>query len=341
MAVRKAIILELNHLSMEKQQPRKPGPSNLRRWKETAKETLDDPRVQTFLRKMFTEQPQLPTDEMLETLDESMRDYAASWANATEMHLKEGTYDRMIEFFKPGKGLVLDVGCGAGGLVSRLRRNSVLGVDINNYSLAHAAANLAAAGMEPNVFAGSHISFDPEKGFILKPDPIMQQLDLGRANLVCDDIRTLSNTIRVLYNQGVRADMVVMTLFGGTSSYKKIEFFDILRAMQKGERIDQPFIYADVIDSIAKICHRGGRVLLGVRGSEMLEENKDGKEESLLPDMEKKLDIVRDTCIELPNERMFVDLTPVVKRDGEYKTVDLKEIAGSKMKLHLLDTIVK
>ena len=195
---------------------------NLAEWQESARELLNNPRLTRYLehldRGVKEYRASLPEGERpaefydhranllkfaeaaLPIQDESMRGYAGHWAALSAHHDQTGVYKRCVDFFQHDQGLLVDLGCGTGRFLAATNTGSAIGVDINHYCLQAAETLLAGKGPVQR-YSRSYISFDPERGFILKPYPVMN-VKLDGTTLLLDDIQTLHNTMGVLYNQG-------------------------------------------------------------------------------------------------------------------------------------------
>ncbi len=251
--------------------------SYLEVWTQSAVETLADPRVLRFLLEAhgITAPPAGFAEHYIRTFDTAMRSYATSWLQNVQSHQEAELYKQMAQHMRH-EGVWVDLGCGTGHLIAASDHDKVIGVDINGYQLQLAEATLRAAGRAVQRFGGSYISFAEEReGFIVKPDPVLEEVDLNGTILLCDDMTTMHNTIRVLYNQGVKADTVSFTLFGGNATYEGLRFIEGIKkhaAEAAGVEYKSSFEDLDtfsfvdtVIQNVHKICRSGGRFYMGIR----------------------------------------------------------------------------
>jgi SAM-dependent methyltransferase len=295
-------------------------------------------------------------EKLLPYQDESMRDYSEDWVKISQRHIETGLYKRILDFFQPDEGLLVDLGCGTGSLLAELPFDSVLGVDINHYCLQMAEEQLAKRGKPVYRFSRSYISFDPEKGFILKPHPLMEELDLSRTNLIIDDISQLDNTVRVLYNQGIKADMVTYMLHGGYTSVSPLQFIDLMRFRDYSDfwqtrRIDYMIDFENaVLDSMGQICRSGGRVLFGRR---MSVHDRSGRQltdahERMGQELAKRhsdvLDVVRTTTVPIIEEDgisgIVLSRKPIDMSGRDVET-DMPDLKDAKTELYLFDIRIR
>jgi len=236
----------------------------------TARETWDDPIVQRYLREIeLTGNPEGWPEDLIRYMDSGMKSYAESWDALTQLHTEEGTYRRIIDGFDIAPGVHVDLGCGSGGLLAELPFDSWVGVDINHYCLQAAEQRLNARGKNTKRFSRSHISFDPETGFVLKPQPHIFEHDFSEGLLLLDDAANPGNLLRLLYNNGIRADSVTLTLNGGVQYYQGIQFLDVMRKnslhVKNVPSMKGPDIVEEAFRIVPKICRKGGRLLLAIR----------------------------------------------------------------------------
>ncbi len=187
-------------------------------------------------------------DSMLPQQDEEMLKYANYWAIVTERHKQRGTYKKFIDFMKPERGLHLDIGTGAGGLIEEFPTSSVLAVDINHHCLKEAYRRIKATGKSVRKISGSYITLDKE-GFHIEPQRV-REVDLTQTNLVIDNIKSLANTKGILQHQGRQADGAVYALNGGHTDFLEMDAI--------------PSQY-DKIDDVARLCKHGAKLLLVLR----------------------------------------------------------------------------
>jgi len=359
------------------------GKRNLAFWKETVGEIIEDPRVSRYLaeldaraRRYIESLPQEERARLSRTLDgegdhkahvyqladallphqdESMRSYAESWFAVSQGHAEAGLYRRAVEFFNPQPGLLVDIGCGAGFFLKELPFRSVLGVDINHYCLQLAEVVLGQDRRPVRRYSKSYISFDPDKGFVLKPLPVMDELDFNQTNLLLDDGQNLQNTIRVLYSQGRKADAVAFTLHGGYSNKSALNFIDAMRFGDAEKFMRQRYLdVADYVDSIVrnigKVCRSGGSLFLGLRASVFHGENgalivdPDNIAQDLAERFKDQIEVERVTAIELEDENHsgIVTTPKRVLEDGSFEDVppELKD-SFRRYHLYLIDAKVK
>ena len=307
----------------------KPEP-NLTEWQESVVELLKNPRLTSYLeyldRRVKDYYASLPEEKRptgsydhkanllkfaetaLPIQDESMRGYASKWATLSAQHAENDIYQKCVDFFQPGEGLLVDLGCGSGQFLAAANTRSAIGVDINHYCLQAAETLLAGRGPVTR-HSRSYISFDPERGFILKPYPVMN-VKLDGTTLLLDDIQTLHNTMGVLYNQGRKADMVSFTLSGGYTNNSPLQFID---AMNLGGNFREEKmvkhaenIRASVINKLGKICKSGGKFFFAYR---MAAAADDGtfvdKHEEIGQEMAKlhpNIDVVRTSSLAMEDE---------------------------------------
>jgi len=245
---------------------------NIEELLESARATWKEPIVQEFLKKtridelvkVIGENFKVWPDDFIRSIDKSMKSYANCWAAASKAHSESGLYKKIVEAADIKSGLTVDLGCGSGGLLAELPDGWV-GVDINNYSLQAAEQHVRSRGKSVERFSRSHISFDPDSGFILKPHPYLLETDFKKNILIADDLRTFQNTIRLLYNQGVKADTATFTMWGGFSNYLGVEFIDWI-AKAWGKKEDNSLLLPErVLEYGPKICRQGGRLVFAVR----------------------------------------------------------------------------
>ena len=198
----------------------------------SAKDTLAEPKVREWLTGMtisggFSKEQLLtdfPVEQIIGFQEKAMRTYSINWGNGSNEQRKFGLYKAIAEFIGPQEGLGIDFGCGVGHLIAEIQKLSktpMLGIDLNSYTLQLAEQVLKSQGHDVTRMSDSHVSFDPMKGFILRPVPysLDTPVDLSGINLLCDDFADMRNTMRVLYNQGRKADFATFTLSGGKETY--------------------------------------------------------------------------------------------------------------------------
>ena len=302
---------------------------NLAEWQESARELLNNPRLTRYLehldRGVKEYRASLPEGERpaefydhranllkfaeaaLPIQDESMRGYAGHWAALSAHHDQTGVYKRCVDFFQHDQGLLVDLGCGTGRFLAATNTGSAIGVDINHYCLQAAETLLAGKGPVQR-YSRSYISFDPERGFILKPYPVMN-VKLDGTTLLLDDIQTLHNTMGVLYNQGRKADMVSFTLSGGYTNNSPLQFID---AINLGDKFREEklvkhgeVIRDTVISKLGKICKSGGRFFFAYRMA--VSENEvfvDGHEKigQEMAKLHPNIDVVRTSSLAMEDE---------------------------------------
>ena len=198
-----------------------------------------------------------------------MQDYAKSWDAVSIKHRENGLYSKIKTFMRPLEGILVDIGCAGGNFIAELDRPKVIGLDINGYALQLAQQRLSSEGQQASLHDRSYISFDPQRGFILKPYPISEELNLDGINLICDDVTSFDNTMRVLYNQGVKADSAVFLLSGGVNIHKYVGFLELLRTGKlPGSEAGMFEALTSVINNLPKICYEDSFVYFGIRGAE-------------------------------------------------------------------------
>jgi len=262
----------------------------LESWKASAQKTLDNPRVREFLAKFPKELlEKLPLMQSIDSLHSSMRGYARDWAELASAHETSGLYKRIVDFANLSGGLFVDIGCGAGNLLLELAKRkdiNLIGTDINGYLLQTAEAKLRDAQIATAIRDKSYIGFEPGRGLVLRPTPVMEELDLRQTNLVCDDFRDMHNLKRVLYNHGRRADGAFFTLTGGKSTYGPGEFIkmisEYLAKQDPEQQSPEQHDFFDVIDPIMRnlpaIVRKGGSLFIGMRGVLNSAQSSDTKE---------------------------------------------------------------
>lgn len=352
---------------------------NLPQWQESIREIMEEPRVSRFLKEWddqvsryiesLSEEERSKIDleettdhkagiykkaeHLLPVQDESMRGYAKDWSDVSHGHADSELYKRIMGFFQPEDGLLVDLGCGAGFFLSEVPFESVIGVDINHYCLQAAEQVLSQNGRKPRRFSRSYISFDPNKGFIIKPYPIMQELNLQETNLIADDIETMQNTIRVLYNHGRKADMVTFMLHGGYTNKSPIQFLEMMKydgldEFLKKTKTDAPSeIVDEAVEKVGKICKPGGRLLLGVRSGFVYDGEKfrRGTPEIFgqdIADKHNNIDVVRAASIPMMQENGLSGIEVsrhFMGKDSE--GIDLDEIKDEEYELYLIDARVR
>ena len=351
---------------------------NLAEWRQTVREIVDSPRVSRYLDALDQRAKDylasLPEEErtkiefsasqnhkthlyqtadlLLPEQDKQMKGYAGSWAEVSRQHAESGLYRQVVNFFKPEQGLLVDLGCGAGRFLAEMPEPAI-GVDINHYSLQAAESVLSERGRSVRRYSRSYISFDPDKGFILKPYPVMDEIDLTGTTLLADDIENLHNTMRVLYNQGRKADMVSFTLSGGYTNKSPLQFIEF---MQLGDKefweqrriVHDKDIMNSVLDNASKICRSDGRFFLGSRLSMYDAERNEyvDKHEELGQEIAKQhpnVDVVRTTYIPMIQEQGMHGIqidSRLQLPDGSLLPIpmDLKDVTYS---LYLFDMRVR
>ncbi len=255
--------------------------SNLQQWLSSAEETINDRRVSAYLEELDEAMREQLKEEgrdicdrshkttlqqiariLLPMIDKNLKNYAEDWNEVSRHHKEAGLYRDAVEFFKPEEGLLVDIGCGGGRLIEELPFDSVIGVDINNYCLQFAEEALKTQGRAAERRSRTYISFHPKRGFVLRPYPVMEELDFNRIQLLADDIEDLRNTVRVLYNQGRKADSMSFMLPGGYSA-QQVEFLELLRDGKPRAYVTHPYKW--VGELVTKICKPNGSVYLGLR----------------------------------------------------------------------------
>ncbi|MDO8554633.1 MAG: hypothetical protein Q7S22_07535 [Candidatus Micrarchaeota archaeon] len=341
----------------------------LERWKASMRETVSDRRVRRFARESsgseqsLNEIADLAEQKLLPSIDREMRSYTLSWQDVSAIHLSKGVYERVVKFAgldkDPGK-IVVDAACGCATFLSLLKEHSVLGFDINPYSLELGAQVMADSGRPIGTYPDFYISFDPDRGFVLKPVPILEELDLKKGNLIADDITTLQNTMRVLYMNGVKADVVTFMLFGGISQRKAIEFIDLMRELngvQTGSSAADSSQSAidSVIRNAHRICKKDGKLILGIRFGEFILDDDIKSSLGLivspsLSELEAKyrdfISITKVDKFELPQENGVSGITTgpalITHQMLDPKLEDaLKRIQQNSISLLLIEAIVK
>jgi len=241
----------------------------LEEWLRTGHETIENSRVSSYLDSLTISKSPKITDDLLRALDISMQNYAKSWDVVSSKHREKGLYSRIKEFMRPLEGILVDIGCGGGNFIAELDRQKVIGLDINGYALQLAQQRLTSEGVQTSLHDKSYISFDPQRGFILKPHPILEELNLDGINLICDDVTSFDNTMRVLYNQGVKVNGAVFLLSGGVNIHRSVGFLDFLRTGKApGSEAGMFEALTSVINNIPKICYKDSFVYFGIRGAE-------------------------------------------------------------------------
>lgn len=349
---------------------------NLAEWQQTVREIIDSPRVARYLdaldqraREYLASLPEeerlkmgfsalenhkthlyKTADLLLPEQDKSMGNYAQSWTEVSRQHSEAGLYRQVADFFKPERGLLVDLGCGAGRFLAEMPEPAI-GVDINHYCLQAAESVLAQRGRRVNRYSRTYISYDPDRGFILKPYPVMDEVDLTGTVLLADDIEKLDNTMRVLYNQGRKADMVSFTLSGGYTNKSPLQFIDFMQLGDKfweKRKVEHGQNIADAVtNNVNKICRSGGRFFLATRL--LIKDEKESyvdNHEELGQEIAKQhpnVDVVRTTSIPMIQEHNMHGIQidgRLQLPDGTLSTlpVDFKDIP---YRLYLFDMRVR
>jgi len=232
---------------------------------------------------------------------------------------------------------------------------SAIGVDINHYCLQATEKLLGESGRKARRFSKSYISFDPEKGLVLKPYPVMEEVDLSKTVLLLDDVETLHNTIRVLYNHGRKADAVAYILQGGHTNRSPINFIDVQACgnydefVKQRKQLDAMKMYHNVANNVGKICKSGGRFLFGIRYSVVDDEGRfvDTNSDQIGEEfarMHQNIDVVRTSQIPMESERGLggIQMTTVLDQtsDGKKPSFDISKL-DLRYNLYLFDARVK
>ena len=252
---------------------------NLDELLESARETWNHPLVQTFLTEhryievLEEVMPRMSTvwpDDLIRELDHCLRSYIQSWTTASDAHTQSLLYQKILEVAGITDEFVLDIGCGTGGLLAELPTPGI-GVDINYYALQTAQQRLEARGRKVERYSRAQISFHPEQGFVLRPNPYLIEPDPQSTVLLIDDIRTLQNAKRLVYNTGRQADVLTFTLWGGYSGYQGIEFIQKMAEAAEARKPvheENPFwLHEAILREAPKLCKKGGRVIFADRRS--------------------------------------------------------------------------
>ncbi|VVC03482.1 Uncharacterised protein [Candidatus Bilamarchaeum dharawalense] len=243
---------------------------HLDRWQNTLNQLYRSPRFQRFL------VDRIDTPEGRETrvkealaielgfLGYSMRGYAESWRRTIDKHVEAGVYRRVLEFGRldADNELLVDICCGCAGFLAERGKQHAIGIDINPYALEFGAQLLASRGMDAKLFAETDIYVNPERGIVLEPIPVFEEIDLRKLTLLCDDLDNLHNLMRALYMQGRLADSAVFMLQGGKEVARKVEFI----ADAQPEEAPNPLgMIPTVLKNARKFCRVGGRLIIGIR----------------------------------------------------------------------------
>ncbi|MBT4823960.1 class I SAM-dependent methyltransferase [Candidatus Woesearchaeota archaeon] len=247
----------------------------------SAKATAAEPKVIRWLSQMGRGATEahvkdflgsIATNKMIKFQERAMREYAVEWGNVSTAHKEFGLYKTIAEFMGPQEGLGVDFGCGVGHLIAeiqKLNKTPMLGIDLNSYTLQLAEQLLKSEDHDVTRMSDSHISFDPMKGFVLRPVPysLDTPVDLSGINLLCEDFADMKNTTRVLYNQGRKADFATFTLSGGKETYDSGNFLRVLTPeLDDIHSKKSPHYFMDtIINNLYRVCHYGAKVYFAIR----------------------------------------------------------------------------
>lgn len=243
---------------------------NYSRWRSTVNIALRDSGINRLFSKIVI--PGMSRkqfiDSIIKDLAHDTSEYACDWAGRAKKNRDAGLYRKVLEFVNPSSDdLLIDLGCGTGDLFLELGRDKVVGVDLNPYCLEAAEKALLAAGRVVRRYSRSYIGSDPDKGLVLVPDQITDELNFNQTNLVCDDITTLDNLVSVLGD--VRADAVINLCFGGVAPLSSINFIDTvfkrLQGLKTGYEMN-PFKHLEkIMQRAPEILKPGGKFYFGFR----------------------------------------------------------------------------
>lgn len=249
----------------------------LQAMKESTRQTLAEPRVKEFMKGILKAGAEFPIDHIIGDLEESMREYAQNWSVVAAKHEASGLYRKIANFAlasSQSRGVYVDIGCGAGNLLCAMPQQSkLIGIDINPYLLQIAEQNLRKAGRKVERHSKVRMGFLPYAGLVVRPEPILQELDLEKVQLISDDNRDFGNTIRTLYNKGIRADAAFFTLAGGHSVQRSGEIISMLKyqatGKDEGEVKSMEDILNPILNNIPFIVRPNGRIYIAMRGIEV------------------------------------------------------------------------
>jgi SAM-dependent methyltransferase len=286
--------------------------SYLEKLKKTAKQALAEPRVREYMSSLFdVDIDNTPIGGLIDHLDQSMRDYADNWSIMSGKHEESGLYKRISEFAGAKSGVYVDLACGAGNLLCALPKNmKLIGADINPYILQRAQENLRQAGKKTETHSDIRMGFLPGTGFVVRPEPLIEKLDLRKVQLISDDINDMGNTMRTLYYQGIKADGAFFTLAGGHSVQRSAEIITAVRyhhtGKDHGEVKSLSDILGDVLRNTPFVVKKNGRLYLAMRGTAMNDAGEVGGisvEPFIRENYNDSLEVVREETVPMIDER--------------------------------------
>ena len=211
----------------------------------------------------------------LSGLYRAMSDSALVWGEVAKKHRERGVYKKIAEFgdLYRDNGLLVDVACGCGYLLAELRKQHMLGLDINPFCLELAAHSLAEVGIPTNLHLGTHIEFKEGRGFVLVPDVLDRDIDISGVNLITDDMEGLDNASRIMDRIGRKADTVTFSLQGGRNALAMLEFIGELRPSgETQKRTSVQYYFNKLLGDLDKILRVGGKLVLAIRLGVLKEE---------------------------------------------------------------------
>ena len=325
--------------------------SYLEAWKKSTRETLAEPRVKEFMASLFKAGFNFSIDSTVAEIDQHTREYALNWAAVAEKHASAGLYRKISDFAGAMDGLYLDLGCGAGQLLCALPQGlKLIGIDINPYSLQIAEENLRNSGKKVERHSGTRIGFLPSNGLVVRAEALMQDLDLGKVQLISDDLRDVGNTMRALYNRGIKADGAFFTLAGGHSAQRAGEIISAMKYHVTGKDPNAVESLGDIIDPVLKnipyIVRRGGHVYVAIRGGAFgpnLEAGVLSLEEHIGDNYKGKLEVAREIAIPMISERSEngISISHHTTEGGELPEDVKKHIESAQYQLNLSEIKVK
>lgn len=221
-------------------------------------------------------------DATIEQLPETMiglHQYAECWASASEIHAQAGAYESFVSFMnvRPGD-LVVDLGCGSGGLLKTLieRNVAVIGVDLNPFLLEKAREYLlGVSGIQGvDILSDLSVGYSPGRGIVFRGTPEIFEHDFRNPILLFDDFTNPQNLIRLLYANGRMADRVAFILPGGSGAQTSLEIWSHLRGQDKDLQ-DPLRRKKGIIDTISSYIARDGQFISALRTMRTIEEKQE------------------------------------------------------------------